>query len=58
MQQAQGACVPVQAWRSQGAADAADVYDVLLDVILARGAETIADLGVSSTTTFSTGTDT
>jgi chromosome partitioning protein len=58
VQQAQGACVPVQAWRSSGAAEASDVYDVLLDVILARGAEAVADLGVSSTTTFSTGTDT
>jgi len=58
VQQAQGACVPVQAWHSAGAADAADVYDVLLDVILARGAETVAELGLSSTTTFSTGTDT
>ncbi len=57
VQQAQGACVPVQAWRSPGAADAADVYDVLLDVLLARGAEAVAELGLSSTTTFSTGTD-
>lgn len=57
VQQAQGACVPVQAWRSPGARDVADVYDDLLDMLLAKASETVADLGVSSTMTFSTGTD-
>jgi cellulose biosynthesis protein BcsQ len=56
VQQAQGACVPVQAWRSQGAVEAADAYDAVLDVLLARGAEAVTDLAVSATTTFSTGT--
>ena len=56
MQQAQGACVPVQAWRSQGAVEAADAYEAVLDVLLARGAEAVTDLAVSATTTFSTGT--
>ena len=56
VQQAQGACVPVQAWRSHGAVEASDAYDSVLDVLLARGAEAVTDLGVSATTTFSTGT--
>ncbi len=56
VQQAQGACVPVQAWRSQGAVEAADAYEAVLDVLLARGAEAVTDLAVSATTTFSTGT--
>lgn len=56
VQQAQGACVPVQAWRSPGAVEAADAYDAVLDVLLARGAEAVTDLAVSATTTFSTGT--
>ena len=57
VQQAQGACVPVQAWRSPGAREVADVYDDLLDMLLTKAAETVADLGVSSTMTFSTGTE-
>jgi chromosome partitioning protein len=55
VQQAQGACVPVQAWRSAGAREVADVYDDVLDTLLARAAATVAELGLSST--FSTGTD-
>ncbi|MBI1378099.1 MAG: AAA family ATPase [Frankiales bacterium] len=55
VQQAQGACVPVQAWRSEGAHEASDVYDAVLDILLARGTEPVSDLGVSSTTSFSTG---
>jgi cellulose biosynthesis protein BcsQ len=58
VQQAQGACVPVQAWRSHGASEVSDVYDAVLDVLLARGVETVGELGVSATTTFSTGTGT
>jgi cellulose biosynthesis protein BcsQ len=55
IQQAQGACVPVQAWRSAGAHEAAEAYDTVLDAILARAAEPVADLR-HVTTTFSTGT--
>jgi len=35
VQQAQGACVPVQAWRSDGASQVADAFDDLLDQVLA-----------------------
>lgn len=55
VQQAQGACVPVQAWRSAGAREVSDVYDDLLDTLLAKAADTVTDLGVSAA--FSTGTD-
>ncbi len=55
VQQAQGACVPVQAWRSTGAREVSDVYDDLLDTLLAKAADTVTDLGVSAA--FSTGTD-
>jgi chromosome partitioning protein len=62
IQQAQGACVPVQAWRSTGAREAADAYDDLLDLLLleaARGVEGLGHLSSSLTTTSltSTGTD-
>ncbi len=57
VQQAQGACVPVQAWRSPGAREVADVYDDVLDTLLERAATAVADLGLTVTTTFSTGTD-
>jgi cellulose biosynthesis protein BcsQ len=57
LQQAQGACVPVQAWRSPGAREVADVYEDVLDVLLDKASHTVADLGVSSSLTFSTGTD-
>ena len=56
IQQAQGACVPVQAWRSAGATEASEIYDAILDVLLARAAESIGGLA-SSDVTFSTGTD-
>jgi cellulose biosynthesis protein BcsQ len=35
VQQAQGAGVPVQAWRSPGAAEVSDAYDDILDRLLA-----------------------
>ncbi len=56
LQQAQGACVPVQAWRSPGAREVAEVYDDVLDTLLARAAEPARaslDAGVG----YSTGTD-
>ena len=56
LQQAQGACVPVQAWRSPGAREVADVYDDVLDTLLARAAEPARaslDAGIG----YSTGTD-
>jgi len=34
IQQAEGACVPVQAWRSQGARDVGEAMDDLLDQLL------------------------
>jgi chromosome partitioning protein len=55
VQQAQGACVPVQAWRSSGAAEASEAYDTLLDVILARAELGVSGLGVA--VAFSTGTE-
>jgi hypothetical protein len=35
IQQAEGACVPVQAWRSPGAREVGDAFDDLLDKLLA-----------------------
>jgi cellulose biosynthesis protein BcsQ len=35
VQQAQGAGVPVQAWRSPGAAEVSDAFDDILDRLLA-----------------------
>jgi hypothetical protein len=35
VQQAQGAGVPVQAWRSPGASEVSDAYDDILDRLLA-----------------------
>lgn len=57
LQQAQGACVPVQAWRSTGANEASDAFDDLLDLLLESAARTVADLGVAASTLTSTGTD-
>ncbi len=57
LQQAQGACVPVQSWRSAGAAEAAEAYDVILDAVLARAEEAIGGLAVAPAIGFSTGTD-
>ena len=57
VQQAQGACVPVQAWRSSGAREAADVYDDVLDVLLARADEGVTGLGVGTQLRTATGTD-
>lgn len=57
IQQAQGACVPVQAWRSAGAREAADAYDDLLDLLLIEAARGVAGLGHLSTSLTSTGTD-
>lgn len=37
--QAQGACLPVQAWHSPGAQQVAEVFDDLLDTLLVRGRE-------------------
>ncbi len=37
IQQAEGACVPVQAWRSPGAREVGDAFDDLLDTFLALG---------------------
>jgi len=39
LSQAQGACLPIQAWHSAGAQQAADVFDDLLDTMLIRGRE-------------------
>ncbi|MGE0817592.1 MAG: ParA family protein [Candidatus Nanopelagicales bacterium] len=57
LQQAQGACVPVQAWRSTGAHEAADAFDDLLDLLLAEAGRGVAELGHLPTTLTSTGTD-
>jgi cellulose biosynthesis protein BcsQ len=60
LQQAQGACVPVQAWRSTGAHEASDAFDDLLDLLLEAAGRTVADLGVTTslaTNLTSTGTD-
>ncbi|MFC6236627.1 ParA family protein [Longivirga aurantiaca] len=57
LQQAQGACVPVQAWRSSGAREAADAFDDLLDLLLAEAGRGVAELGHLPTTLTSTGTD-
>jgi len=57
LQQAQGACVPVQAWRSTGAREAADAFDDLLDLLLAEAGRGVAELGHLPTTLTSTGTD-
>jgi cellulose biosynthesis protein BcsQ len=56
LQQAQGACVPVQAWRSPGAREVAEVYDDVLDTLLARAAEP-APAGLDAALGYSTGTD-
>jgi chromosome partitioning protein len=56
LQQAQGACVPVQAWRSPGAREVAEVYDDVLDTLLARAAEP-AVAGLDAGLGYSTGTD-
>ena len=57
LQQAQGACVPVQAWRSTGAHEAADAFDDLLDLLLTQAQRGVAELGHLPTTLTSTGTD-
>ena len=44
IQQSEGACVPVQAWRSQGAREVADAFDDHLDRLLAL-ARSAADAG-------------
>jgi cellulose biosynthesis protein BcsQ len=56
LQQAQGACVPVQAWRSAGAREASDAFDDLLDLLLSAASRGVADLGIAAALT-STGTD-
>lgn len=38
VQQAQGACVPIQSWRSPSAAEVSDAYDDVLDTLLIRAA--------------------
>jgi cellulose biosynthesis protein BcsQ len=57
VQQAQGACVPVQAWRSTGARDASEAFEDLLDLLLAEAGRGVADLGHLPTSLTSTGTD-
>ena len=57
VQQAQGACVPVQAWRSAGAREAADVYDDVLDILLACADENVSGLGITGSLRSATGTD-
>ena len=57
VQQAQGACVPVQAWRSAGAREVADVYDDVLDHLLARADESVSGLGIAGSLRSATGTD-
>lgn len=47
VQQAQGACVPIQTWRAPGAREVSDAYEDVLDTLLRRGA----------TTALATGTD-
>ena len=47
VQQAQGACVPIQTWRTPGAREVSDAYEDILDVLLHRGA----------TATLATGTE-
>ncbi len=56
IQQAQGACVPVQAWRSAGAHEASDAYDAILDLLLARAEESVTGLAAGHSS-FSTGAD-
>ena len=56
IQQAQGACVPVQAWRSSGAHEASDAYDAVLDILLERAGESVGRLATGEVT-FSTGAD-
>jgi chromosome partitioning protein len=41
LQQAQGACVPVQAWHSPGAREVVDAYEDILDALLARDRESL-----------------
>jgi len=57
LQQAQGACVPVQAWRSHGAREASEAFEDLLDLLLAAAARDVGQLGMTTTLT-STGTET
>ncbi|MFN8147701.1 MAG: ParA family protein [Candidatus Nanopelagicales bacterium] len=56
IQQAQGACVPVQAWRSSGAHEASDAYDAILDLLLARAEQSVTGLAAGHSS-FSTGAD-
>lgn len=56
IQQAQGACVPVQAWRSTGAHEASDAYGAILDLVLARAEDAVTGLAAGHVT-FSTGAD-
>lgn len=41
LQQAQGACVPVQAWHSPGAREVVEAYEDILDALLARDRESL-----------------
>jgi cellulose biosynthesis protein BcsQ len=50
IQQAQGACVPVQAWRSSGAHEASDAYDAILDLLLERAGESVGRLATGEVT--------
>lgn len=42
VQQAQGACVPIQAWRSPGAREVADAYEDVLDSLLQRATTNVS----------------
>ena len=55
IQQAQGACVPLQAWRSSGASEAAEAFDTLLDLVLERALDDVSGLGLAAA--YSTGTE-
>jgi len=39
VQQAEGACIPVQAWRSDGASEVSQALDDHLDQLLARSVD-------------------
>lgn len=49
VQQAQGACVPVQRWQSNGATDVSRAFDSLLDQLLVEHSHTLAGRSSSPT---------
>ncbi|MEI8057316.1 MAG: ParA family protein [Actinomycetes bacterium] len=51
VQQAQGACVPIHAWRSPGAREVSDVYDDLLDLLISRSSEHVSPFAFTNTAT-------